>query len=136
MSVTCEGWIEIRDPKMRWWSGVISVLPLHLQDYVVLGSIFGVQWGSSDPERGPFAVDRGLPVDASGRVRDEEPHDPDNFRYSWVLWSELEDTWLATERKSPDGWPMSATWIALRGMMAALAEYVGSENVRLVLWFC
>lgn len=136
MSVDWDGWVETRNRETGWWSGVISVLPLHVRDYVVFGSIFGVHWDSSDPERGPFAVDRGLPADASGRVRNEEPQDADGCRYSWVLWSELENSWLATEKDSSDGAPMMAGWITLRSMMAALAEYAGSENVRLVVWFC
>lgn len=136
MAVDCEGWVEIRNPETQRWRGVISLLPLGLRDYIVFGSIFGVHWGSSDPKRESFAVDRGLPADASGRVKEEEPNDPEGCRYSWVLWSELEGTWLATEQNSPDGLPMTITWITLRRMMAALGEYAGNENVRLVVWFC
>ena len=136
MGTDVGGWIEIRTEPGLFWQPIILVDALPFRDYVVFGSIFGVRWGSSDPAREPFAADRGIPEDLSAYVKGEvRLEGAGQHHHSWVLWSELQDTWLATDLLSPLGGQMSKEWFALRGMMAVLAQYYGGDNVRLVVWF-
>lgn len=137
MGITGYGWVELQNEETRRWSAVIDIEPLNLRDYIVFGSVFGVLWGSSDASREPFAVDRGIPDDTSYSVREEADVNvgSSHTHHSWVLWSELVDTWIATERQSPRGLPITAAWLALRDMMAALGRVYGGDNVRLVIWF-
>lgn len=136
MGTDAHGWIELRTEPGLFWQPMVAVDVLPFRDYVVFGSVFGVRWGSSDPQCEPFAAYRGVPADVSAYVRSEiEVEGAGQHHHSWVLWSELQNTWLATDVRSPLGGHMTMEWFALRGMMAVLAEYYGGENVRLVVWF-
>jgi hypothetical protein len=130
MGTNSNGWVEVRTEAGRpYWDGVISVRPIFYRDYAVFGAAFGVRWGGG-PE--PLAAHRGIPPDASGEVQyDCVPEEgTGQFEHSWVLWSELEHTWLATDTTS-----LTIGWHALRSLMTVLAGFYGSENVRLVIWF-
>lgn len=136
MGTDAHGWIELRTEPGLFWRPIVLIDTLPFRDYVVFGSIFGVASGSSDPMREPFAADRGIPADVSAYVKSEiQTEGAGQFHHSWVLWSEVQNTWLATDAKSPLSAPLSVEWLALRGMMSALAESYGADNVRLVIWF-
>lgn len=136
MGTDAHGWIEIRTNPGMSWEPIIVVDALPFRDSIVFGSVFGVRWGSSDPAHGPIAADRGMPADVSAYVRREvQLEGAGQLHHSWILWSELQPTWLATDVCSPLGNPMTKEWLTLRSIMATLAEYCGADNVRLVIWF-
>ena len=141
------GWVEVRpllsDPASsrpdKNWSAVIDAGGgLLFGNYHAYGCLFGV--ANSDFE--PLAPGRGIPEDASERVRqDLAAWDTDAFSPSWVTWAEIKA--MDWEEEAADGESRrkdafdSRDWQALFGMMEALAGPggYGDQGVRLVVWF-
>lgn len=115
MGVDIDGWIEVRDKPLDdffseiTWFGVIQVGVLLHRNTNAFGCLFGVRNPSGFV---PIAAHRGLPPDASDRVRGEIKEPDEYHSHTWVTWSELQqvdwdesviNAFINTYRKGEDG---------------------------------
>lgn len=162
MGADIQGWVEIKRPGHDWWDAAILVDKIVHRSDGMFASLFGLrnadEWGETGfAEVGRFravAPGRGEPPDATSRYREDRDDYGGQVGETWVLWSELaavdwdeegseyigEDGYLGDEpgpgrRRERRGDYLKGGWATLLTMMAALAEQLGAENVRLSVWF-
>ena len=133
MGVDCYGWVEVHDPSSRndvrfsdWWSGVIRINDIVDRNYRAYGYFFDVR----NPFDTSLAGRRGAPPKLSQEALADAGDPADLSAASWVLWSEIQaNDWRTRPELGALGWELLFT------LMENLAEYYGSERVRLVIWF-
>lgn len=134
MGIDCHGWVEVRDPTTpagvsigfpNWWSGVVRIDDIVERNYPVFGYFFDVR----NPFDRSVAGRRGLPAHPSRETLASPVGPTDGSATTWITWAELQASQWMRVLELPSGWNLLFT------LMARLAEYSGSERVRLVIWF-
>ncbi len=147
MGLDIYGWIEIKDRLDDVWVGAVKVdseLMIDDRNQGMNIFLFSVQFIYEDA----LAGKRGIPDDASPEYKELEAERGGG--HSWIYWQELEHlTWSErlvavdddpyTERYlmvEPDfKVDLTGGWELIFALMKTLAEFHGSERVRLVVGF-
>ncbi|WP_406278676.1 hypothetical protein OHT93_37680 [Streptomyces sp. NBC_00191] len=128
------------DEDSTWQAGIDLFLLNNGNAYDTLACHFGVRNYLGFQ---PLAEDRGLPQDASDRLRTEfaAPGGPTAAcGASWITWAQLASAnWQETDPSGTRSRRMVAGndthWGPVWNVMRTLSELHGPENVRLVVWF-
>ncbi|WP_046494036.1 hypothetical protein [Streptomyces odonnellii] len=149
MSTEVSGMIECRPGARTWgeddedavWRVAIDLVFLNTGNaYDALACLFGVR--NSFGFR-PLTEGRGLPEDASDRLRSEFTAwgGPESAHgTTWITWAELTAAdWDGTDRSGTRSRLVVAGegthWAPVWDVMRVLGGLHGAENVRLVVWF-
>jgi hypothetical protein len=149
MSTDMAGMIECRPGARLWgpgdedsvWQAGIDLWLLNTGNaYDALACLFGVRntFGFR-----PLSEGRGIPADASDRLRGEfatHGGSGDFHGTTWISWAELasadwQETDLSGTRSRQSVAGNATHWGPVWKVMSTLSEVHGPESVRLVVWF-
>jgi hypothetical protein len=129
MTLTVAGWVECRNAPEAYldygeWAPVINLEPLLFDEQDIGGD--SPFTDLSAEQSNPIAPGHGLPSDVSALVARDAARYNASHGVSFVLWAEI-----APVRRRED---LTDDWKLIFRMVDPLADAVGPENVRLVLW--
>ncbi|WP_433890564.1 hypothetical protein [Streptomyces sp. CA-111067] len=149
MSTDVTGMIECRPGARLWgpddedsvWQAGIDLWLLNTGNaYDALACLFGVRntFGFR-----PLSEGRGMPADASDRLRGELASCGGSGHFhgtTWISWAELasadwQETDLSGTRSRQSAAGNATRWGPVWKVMSTLSDVHGPENVRLVVWF-